>query len=369
MIEVPEHIERLLEDVAGALSRGRTLPARWYTDPRILEAEVAAIFRRSWAPLQVQGSLESAGSYAADVIAGIPIVVVRDGDGLRAFANSCRHRGHPVATGCGVADRLRCHYHGWTYLLDGRLADAPRSEREDGFETDALSLHPVQVASWGPVAFVNPDVNAPGFDESFDELMVTAAARGIAWGGARHRAIETWELKCNWKLFYENVSECYHCPTVHPSFAAEFGVDPQEYELEIRPRFIHHRAPQRGDGTEPVRNWDAFAAWPGWSLSAGHDGRVLFVTSFFPLDVARTQVVTHVYTDDSVHDTAVADELAGWRQVTYEEDGTVCEAVQRNLESGVFSDGPLLLDSEHAICDLQRRLQDALSESLSAARG
>ena len=29
-----------------------------------------------------------------------------------------------------------------------------------------------------------------------------------------HREVST--LACNWKLFWENYSECYHCPGIHP---------------------------------------------------------------------------------------------------------------------------------------------------------
>ena len=66
---------------------------------------------------------------AAD-LGGLPIVITRDTDGrLRALANVCRHRGHPVAEGCGRRKTLQCRYHGWTYLLDGSLHGPRRGGR------------------------------------------------------------------------------------------------------------------------------------------------------------------------------------------------------------------------------------------------
>ena len=58
----------------------------------------------------------------------MPVLLVRGSDGaLRAFANICRHRGAPVASGCGHARVFSCPYHGWTYALDGRLPGIPEA--------------------------------------------------------------------------------------------------------------------------------------------------------------------------------------------------------------------------------------------------
>jgi phenylpropionate dioxygenase-like ring-hydroxylating dioxygenase large terminal subunit len=48
--------------------------------------------------------------------------MTRGADGaVRAFANICRHRGAPVAQGCGNARAFVCPYHGWTYDGQGKL--------------------------------------------------------------------------------------------------------------------------------------------------------------------------------------------------------------------------------------------------------
>ena len=60
-------------------------------------------------------------------------------------------------TASGNRETLQCPYHAWTYGLDGALRAAPRSDREPGFDFGELGLREVQVDTWGPFVFVNPD--------------------------------------------------------------------------------------------------------------------------------------------------------------------------------------------------------------------
>ena len=84
--------------------------------------------------------------------------------------NVCRHRGAEVVTGSGICSTLQCHYHAWTYGLDGTLRAAPRSEADPEFDRDKLGLKPAQVDSWGPLVFVNADASAPPLAETLGEL-------------------------------------------------------------------------------------------------------------------------------------------------------------------------------------------------------
>src|SRR5436309_583740 len=104
------------------LARARTVPSRWYFDPAVLERERATVFS-GWQAVGRADQVAGPGSYLTADVAGEPVAVVRDEAGtLRAFHNVCRHRAAPVLTEpCGVAPKLRCRYHGWTYDLAGRL--------------------------------------------------------------------------------------------------------------------------------------------------------------------------------------------------------------------------------------------------------
>ena len=81
------------------LSQAHTIPSFWYFDQEIYEAELKHIFGTTW---QIAGRVDQvtgAGSYLTTEIAGEPVVLVRDEQGiLRAFANVCRHRAALVMT-------------------------------------------------------------------------------------------------------------------------------------------------------------------------------------------------------------------------------------------------------------------------------
>src|SRR5207237_6435732 len=96
----------------------------------------------------------------------VPIAVVRGRDEqLRAFLNVCRHRGAVLVEGSGRRETLQCHYHAWTYDLDGKLRAAPRANREPDFDGEGISLLELAVEIWGPLVFVNPSAEAAPLEE------------------------------------------------------------------------------------------------------------------------------------------------------------------------------------------------------------
>jgi phenylpropionate dioxygenase-like ring-hydroxylating dioxygenase large terminal subunit len=110
----------------------------------------------------------------------VPLVVVRDRDGvLRAIVNVCRHRGAEVVAGSGRCTTLQCHYHAWTYGLDGALRAAPRSEADPDFDREELALRPAQVDTWGPFIFVNADAGAAPLAETLGSLPDIVRTGGI----------------------------------------------------------------------------------------------------------------------------------------------------------------------------------------------
>ncbi len=111
------------------IRRASTIPARLYIDPEYLTLEEQRVFGRTWQLVGRADQVAESGQYITAQIGPEEIVVVRDGDTLRAFHNICLHRAGPVAQGCGKRQTLQCRYHGWTYRLDGSLLRAPEMER------------------------------------------------------------------------------------------------------------------------------------------------------------------------------------------------------------------------------------------------
>lgn len=166
-------------DLARDLARGLSLPASWYTDPKVVEQERERIFRRTWQYVGRTEQVSKVGDFFTASVGDIPIVVVRSEKALSAFVNVCRHRRHEVMSGAGNVKSLQCPYHAWRYDLDGRLRAAPRSEHEKGFDRKDYPLLSLSVETWGPFVFVNPDLTAPPLTQILGDLPRIMA--GVDW--------------------------------------------------------------------------------------------------------------------------------------------------------------------------------------------
>ena len=122
------------------------IPVERYRDRAMWDLERDHVFRRTWLFAGHVSELAEPGAYRTFERSGAPIVIVRGNDNeIRAFYNSCRHRGAPVVReACGTARRLICQYHSWSYDLEGTLRAVPDARNFVGLDTDALGLVPVR---------------------------------------------------------------------------------------------------------------------------------------------------------------------------------------------------------------------------------
>jgi phenylpropionate dioxygenase-like ring-hydroxylating dioxygenase large terminal subunit len=325
-----------------------TLPFSWYTDEELLRRERTRIFARSWQYGGRADQVAEPGSFLATDAGGIPLVVTRDEGGtLRAFINVCRHRGAVLTEGCGRRSTIQCHYHAWTYGLDGSLRVAPRSDREPGFDAREWSLLPASVGTWGPMLFVNPDPNAAPLEEWLGELP-SIVARDLDLDSLVFHSRVAFGADANWKIVVENFLECYHCPTAHPSFSAEVDVHPDRYLLETHPTFSAQycrlrKTDERGQFHLLYPNTDV-NVFPGPpNLSVGPTvpngpGRTdRYLDYFFAPDVDEDWLREFFAFDDQVG----------------REDTALVESVHRGMASGMVEHGRLLLDAEPLIAGFQ----------------
>ena len=343
----------------------RTLPWAWYADPDILRREGERIFARAWQYVGHTGQLTDDGSYFASTAGQIPVVVTRARDGqLRAFLNVCRHRGHVVASGEGKRNALQCPYHAWTYDLDGRLRAAPRSDREPGFEPGELGLMSIQVDTWGPLVFVNPDNDAPTLGEALGEVPAQLAEI-LDVNALQFRFRAESELETNWKISCENFLECYHCAVAHPGFSAAVDVSPDAYRLESKGLVSSQFGPvrQNGDnflaGGEVPRSQFHFL-WPNFGLNVfpGHPN--LSCGPMLPAGPERTARFLDYFFAPDV-DQGWVDELLTFDTQVGVEDKALVEGVQRGVRSGLLPEGRLLSESEQLVAHFQRLCTEALA--------
>ena len=111
---------------------GFSLPQPFYTDPGFFQLDMELIWRKEWLFIGHDCELDRPGSFFTAQIGDFPVVVVRDLKGaIRAFHNTCRHRGSRVCTADkGTAVRLVCPYHQWSYDLEGRLLFARQMAKD-----------------------------------------------------------------------------------------------------------------------------------------------------------------------------------------------------------------------------------------------
>ncbi len=362
-------------DVRQSLESGGTLPAEWYTDGDVFRLELERIFERTWQCIGAADTLREPGDFVTGTVGRVPVVVVRNKDGiLRGFVNVCRHRcSEVVLEPTGHRNVLQCHYHAWTYDLDGRLISAPRSDREDGFDPADYCLHSVQVDALGPFVFVNLDPAAPSLSHYLGDLEERMAADGLTFDGLVYQGHWEQEVAANWKIVVENFDECYHCPVAHPSFSRVMEVGPEDYRLEWDAWTSRAVTPLRtySDGSSghypydvdgPVTKGQFAFLWPGFTLNQSPGSRAVVAFFFVPVSPERTLLITETYNDPSTPPEVVEARTNFGRQV-FNEDTVLVESVQRGLRSGRVRQGRLLLDSERLIQHFQLLVLSALTGS------
>ncbi len=196
------------------------IPTERYTDPAFYALEMERIFHRTWLFAGHESEWPESGSYRQFDRSGSPLVVVRGTDGeLRAFYNSCRHRGAPVTRdACGTSKRLTCQYHSWSYDTEGVLRAVPDQRSFAGIDKDELGLVPVSCETWEGWVFVNEDADAAPL---IDQLgAITTLMADIDGPSLRSVERRVHRVEANWKLMVDAFLEVYHIRTIHPESAA-----------------------------------------------------------------------------------------------------------------------------------------------------
>ncbi len=202
-------------------SGARTMPREYYTSADILAEEREGLLARSWHCVGRAARLAQPGDYFLRDIAGESIIVLRDREGtLRAHFNVCRHRGTRICReeSGRFGETIQCPYHAWTYKTNGKLVGAPHMQDVEGFQMADYPLHAAAIAEWEGFLFVNVAEKPDPFDAAWAPMKDRFARYGLSNLAVGHRVV--YDVKANWKLVFQNYSECLHCPTIHPKLAS-----------------------------------------------------------------------------------------------------------------------------------------------------
>ena len=327
-----------IDEIEARIAENWSLPTRCYWDPAIFDFEMEAIFAKRWQFFGPIHKVRNPGDVAVRQVGRFPVVVTRDRDGkLHGFLNVCRHRGYTVAerdqTKCA---RLTCRYHAWSYHLDGRLANAPDADGEAGFCKGDLGLMPVAVDTWGAAVLIHPDPLARPLRETCPVMFETAAEIGFDVDPDRYEPYRevVYDIPTNWKLWYDNGTECYHCPNIHPgSFGDAFNVAPEDTTIRLDENFTSYsfrsRADRRTNGLT-ADNYRSFQLYPGMTYIEHDD--FMHMTGMTPIAPGITRHTAYYFSEKG----ADPQRVEGWMKIwddTYREDNVVTADQYENLKA------------------------------------
>jgi Rieske 2Fe-2S family protein len=191
------------------------LPRAAYLDQGWYDREMASVFARQWVMVGRAEDLP-VGKMRRVRLGDAEVIVLRDGAGrLAAYHNFCPHRGSELCRAAeeDVGKLIRCPYHAFAFAAeDGRLVATGHAVPTPDFDPAAHGLRPVAIRLWNGFLFLN-----------------RSADPGTIWADVGLNTLHNWpmeslvtahrweaEIACNWKAFWENYSECLHCPGIHP---------------------------------------------------------------------------------------------------------------------------------------------------------
>lgn len=365
-------VNKASELLAG-LERGESLPSSWYTDPEMTEQEIHKIFRKTWQYVGPTQKLKNVGDFITGYVGGIPVVVVRNDQGLQGFVNVCRHRRHEVMKDCGNAKIMQCRYHAWTYDLCGELKAAPRSDREPNFSVSDYPLLPIKVETLGPWVFANADENSKPLVTYFGPLLDIIAESGIDLDSLELWSRDEWDARANWKTMLENYLECYHCPVAHPGFSAAIDVDQDSYKLTPYEWFssqVGYVRQSALEGSAKVKTYDAKGSvkqaqyhllWPNFTININPGFPNLSIDVWLPNGPNTAKGFSEQYFAPGV-DKDWAEELIHFNTEVGLEDDVLTNSVQLGLIGGTPSVGRFLTNSEHLCIHFQKLVVNAMCE-------
>jgi len=348
-----------------------TLPSTWYYDPAQYDRELDAIWYRDWVCVGRLDEIPNRGDYFLAPVGNQRLIVTRSAENrVRVYHNTCRHRGSTLCTsdqGHFRNGRIICPYHTWSYSLEGELLATPTRIETEDFRAGNYSLYAVHVDTWGGFVFVNLSEDPA---ESLADFLGQEARELENWPLAEMESVhqERSSLACNWKVFWENYSECYHCPRVHPELCKVVPVykkgvlnsgDDIEWQPEFagddgRPRVAAKFSTWTFDGQSLLPPIDGltsteravgmtFASFMAGMFVVGHTDYVRSVR-LVPTGPESVDLVVDWYLMPGIRESH-AEELARvieFGRLVVKQDGEVCELNQQGLKSQRHQQGVLV---------------------------
>jgi len=187
-----------------------------YTDRAFFDLEMQKMWRRVWQYACREEHVPEVGDYYVYDLGRSSLIIVRTQQGLRAYHNSCLHRGTKLkpSQSSGWSASIQCPFHGWDWNLDGSLKSVRCDWEFPHLQKDKARLRQARVESWNGFIFVNFSAQGPGLID-YLEVLPEHFRKWDLSGWYVHTHVQK-RLPGNWKLAQEAFMEAYHTPVVHP---------------------------------------------------------------------------------------------------------------------------------------------------------
>ena len=369
-----------------------TLPSHYYFDEAHYQRELESFWYHNWICVGRCDELTEPGEYRTIQVGDQSIIVMRDSNrDIKAFYNTCRHRGSTLCEaerGRFKGGRIVCPYHAWTYSLEGDLEQTPWRLPSDDFDHGRFSLYRVGAVEWIGYVFINLDVDT---DVALEDVFETMPARFANWRlettkVAHHMEID---LACNWKVFWENFSECYHCPGVHPELCQVVPTFGQGYSSPSENPAWQPPDPKNTDYVEPrlasgAVTWtiDGKTSLPAFEhldekqIKQGHTygvsepsfylvGHVDYarMVRMLPIGPEKTRLnVEWLLNEESIASPDFdVEQVVELGRLVVEQDGHACELNQKGLKSRRHAAG-VLVTQELGVAEFHQWIRAGLGE-------
>ncbi|HSM95798.1 MAG TPA: aromatic ring-hydroxylating dioxygenase subunit alpha, partial [Rhizomicrobium sp.] len=206
------------------------VPASRYYDHGYFQKEVDRVWSRVWQMACREEEIAKVGDYQIYEIVGKSLIVTRTAPGtIKAFYNSCLHRGRKLVTLPGNKSEFRCPYHGFAWHCDGKFKDNPIAWDFPQWKDRDMSLPEAKVASWGGFVFVNFDLDAAPLENVIGPLASDFARYDFE---NRYKAVHVAKVvRANWKAVAEAFMESHHSITTHPQILPFLADANSQYDL------------------------------------------------------------------------------------------------------------------------------------------
>jgi phenylpropionate dioxygenase-like ring-hydroxylating dioxygenase large terminal subunit len=206
------------------------VPASNYFSGEYFAREVARLWPRVWQMACREEDIPNVGDYHIYDIVGKSLIVVRTPSGeIKAFYNSCLHRGRKLVTMNGRKDEFRCPFHGFSWNTDGTFKENPIGWDFPQCQARDFSLPQALTDTWGGFVFINMDLKAAPLMDFIGPMADHFAGYDYA---NRYKAVHVVKpVRCNWKVLAEAFMESHHSVVTHPQILPYLADANSQYDL------------------------------------------------------------------------------------------------------------------------------------------